>query len=157
MKKGRFRRDLYYRINVVSFHVPSLRDRKRDMPFLASHIFIKENNKRDSKKEISSSALKKLVDYDFPGNIRGLENVIERAFILSEREIITEKDIKFDSEILCSEKSSNITPEQLRITLEYCRWNKTKAPDKIGKSRRQLYRLLEKYRMIDCIRKNYLF
>ncbi|UCC41884.1 MAG: helix-turn-helix domain-containing protein [Candidatus Aminicenantes bacterium] len=49
-----------------------------------------------------------------------------------------------------------MAPEQLRMTLEYCRWNKTKTADMIGKSRRQLYRLLNKYRMIDCIRKNYL-
>lgn len=101
--------------------------------------------------------MKRLIDYDFPGNIRELENVIERAFILSEGEIITEKDIKFDNEITDSKKSTNITPEQLRMILEYCRWNKTKAANKIGKSRRQLYRLLEKYQMIDYIRRNYFF
>ena len=120
-----------------------------------SYIFIKENSLRDSKKEVSSGALKKLIDYDFPGNIRELENVIERAFILSEGEMITKKDIKFDNEIRDSKKSTNITPEQLRMILEYCRWNKIKAANEIGKSRRQLYRLLEKYQMIDCIRRNY--
>jgi len=122
---------------------------------MVSYIFIKENSLRDSKKEVSSGALKKLIDYDFPGNIRELENVIERAFILSEGEIITEKDIKFDNEIRDSKKSTNITPEQLRMILEYCRWNKIKAANEIGKSRRQLYHLLEKYQMIDCIRRNY--
>jgi len=125
------------------------------MPLMVSYIFIKENSLRDSKKEVSSGALKKLIDYDFPGNIRELENVIERAFILSEGEIITEKDIKFDNEIRDSKKSTNITPEQLRMILEYCRWNKIKAANEIGKSRRQLYHLLEKYQMIDCIRRNY--
>lgn len=55
--------------------------------------------------------MKRLIDYDFPGNIRELENVIERVFILSEREIITEKDIKFDNEITDSKKSTNIIPE----------------------------------------------
>lgn len=122
---------------------------------MVSYIFIKENSLRDSKKEVSSGALKKLIDYDFPGNIRELENVIERAFILSEGEMITKKDIKFDNEIRDSKKSTNITPEQLRMILEYCRWNKIKAANEIGKSRRQLYRLLEKYQMIDCIRRNY--
>lgn len=116
VKKGRFRRDLYYRLNIVNFHIPSLREKKKDIPLkdislLASYIFIKENTKRDSKKEISSGTLKRLIDYDFPGNIRELENAIERAFVLSEGEIITEKDIKFDNEITDSKKSTNITPE----------------------------------------------
>jgi len=156
VRTGRFRKDLYYRINVVSFILPSLRERKEDIPLLVNHIFKKANNKRDSKKEISSGALKKLIDYDFPGNIRELENIIERAFILSEGIVITESDIKFDNEESSSKKGFNITPEKLRLTLEICRWNKTRTAHKIGKSRRQLYRLLKKHQMIDCIRRNHL-
>ena len=64
-------------------------------------------------------------------------------------------EIKFDDELSTYEEKCEITPENLRKTLEMCRWNKTKAAIKVGKSRRQFYRLLEKYRMFDCIKKNY--
>lgn len=155
VKRGRFRKDLYYRIDVVNFYIPPLEERKEDIPLLVNHILKKENKNGRLRKEISSGALKKLMTYDFPGNIRELENIIERACILSEGKAITGKDIKIDHEISTSKRNLNITPEQLRQTLENCRWNKTRAAHEIGKSRRQLYRLLEKYRMIDCIRRNY--
>jgi len=152
---GRFRKDLYYRISVVRFFIPSLKERKEDIPLLVNYFLKKEDKEKDFKKEISEKALKKIIKYNFPGNIRELENLIERACILAETDIITEKDIKFDNEISAFKKEHMITPEQLRKTLERCRWNKTKAAIKIGKSRRQFYRLLEKYQMTDCIRKSY--
>lgn len=155
IKAGRFRKDLYYRINVVRFYIPPLKERKEDIPLLVDHILKRESMGRAQKKEIHQEALKKLMAYDFPGNIRELENIIERACTLSEKNIITEKDIKFDHELLGNKRRVKITPEQLRQALENCRWNKSKAAIEIGKSRRQFYRLLEKHQMEDCIRKNY--
>lgn len=154
VKFGRFRKDLYFRISVLRFSIPPLRERKEDIPFLVNHILEKENKKENTEKKISLSALKKLMNYNFPGNIRELENIVERAFLLSERDRITECDIKFDYEIADYRENYNLTGRQLRQILENCRWNKTKAASEIGKSRRQFYRLLEKYHMIDCIRKN---
>ena len=155
VKNGRFRKDLYYRINVVRLYIPPLKERKADIPLLVKHILERENNRKRPKKEISNCALKKLMTYDFPGNIRELENIIQRACVLSERNVLSEKDIIFDFDNESSlDKDLEITPNQLRKTLEKCRWNKTRAATEIGKSRRQFYRLLEKYQMKDCVRKN---
>jgi len=153
VNRGKFRKDLYYRIYVIKLYLPPLRERREDIPLLIEHILTKENYR--IKKEISREALNKLMAYNFPGNIRELENIIERASILSDNDRITAKDIVFDYEYEISpEKDWQITPWKLRKTLEKCRWNKTKAAVEIGKSRRQFYRLLEKYQMTDCIRKN---
>ena len=154
-KAGRFRKDLYYRINVIKFYIPPLKDRKEDIPLLINHILSKDRKKREPKKVIYREALKKLKAYDFPGNIRELENIVERACILSEGNILTGKDIKLDCDSKSYKGATNISSEQLRQTLENCRWNKTRAANEMGKSRRQFYRLLEKYKISDCIKKNY--
>lgn len=81
---GRFREDLYYRLHVINIRLPSLRERKEDIPLLAAHFLEKygvENNKREM--ELSADALDLMMDYDWPGNVRELENVIERAVVLS--------------------------------------------------------------------------
>lgn len=87
-------------------------------------------------------------------NIRELENIIERTCIFSERNVLREKDIKFDHEFFGSVKRANITQEQLRQALESCHWNKSKADIKIGESRKQFYRLHEKYKISDYIKRN---
>jgi two-component system response regulator AtoC len=86
VKQGTFRDDLFYRINVLSLHVPPLRDRKGDIPLLVNH-FIDRFNKRLNKqiKGIRPEALQALMDYPWPGNVRELENVIERTMVLTER------------------------------------------------------------------------
>lgn len=155
VKAGRFRKDLYYRINVIKFYIPPLKERKEDIPLLVDHMLRKDRAGTWPKKVIYKEALKKLMAYDFPGNIRELENIVERACILSERNVVTEKDIKLDCDLKSYRKNMIITPEQLRKTLENCRWNKTRAANRMGKSRRQFYRLLEKHKMSDCIKKDY--
>ena len=155
VKKGKFRKDLYFRINVIRFFIPPLKDRKEDIPLLVNHILEKEKKEGEPKKVIFKAALKKLISYDFPGNIRELENIIKRACFFSEKSILTERDIKLDHEFEGYEEGLNITPERLKRALESCRWNKTKAAIEIGKSRRHFYRLLEKYQMADCIRRDH--
>ena len=150
----RFRKDLYFRISVLMLYLPPLKERKGDITLLVEHILQREKKHGEPKKEISKGALKKLMAYDFPGNIRELENIVERACIFSEGKIVTERDIELDYDNPTFKKNLSITPWQLRKVLEKCRWNKTKTAVEIGKSRMQLYRLLDKYQMRDCIRRN---
>lgn len=88
-KEGRFREDLYYRLKVIPIHLPSLRERKEDIPILINH-FIKIYSKKMNKKitAFSDEAMKCLLDYDFPGNVRELENTIERTIALCPNQLI---------------------------------------------------------------------
>ena len=91
---GRFRSDLYYRLNVVHVHLPSLRERTDDLPILVNHFlakYAKENHQESI--SISSGAMERILNYHWPGNVRELENVIERAIILSDRREISVKDL----------------------------------------------------------------
>jgi transcriptional regulator with PAS, ATPase and Fis domain len=155
VKKGTFRKDLYYRINVVRFYIPPLKERKEDIPLLVDHILEINRKTSEAKKKITQNAMGLLMKHDFPGNIRELENIIERACILSEGNIITDKEIRFNHETEEYKVNTDITPEKLRQVLENCRWNKTRAAVDIGKSRRQFYRLLEKHKLKDCARRNF--
>lgn len=89
VKDGRFREDLYYRLNVVSINLPPLRERKEDIPLLASHFIDKYNISFNKNiKGLSSEAMALFMDYNWPGNIRELENVIQRGMVLTEGETI---------------------------------------------------------------------
>lgn len=93
VKRGEFRDDLYYRLHVITFLIPPIRDRKEDIPNLMKHFLDNFNNKYGLKKTFSHKAVKLLEKYDWPGNIRELKNVIEQMVILSENSIISEDDI----------------------------------------------------------------
>lgn len=94
VREGRIREDLYYRLNVFPIHLPPLRERKEDIPVLAEHFLKKFNQERDkSIKGIHKETLRSLIEYDWPGNIRELENVIERAVVLESEELILPQDL----------------------------------------------------------------
>ncbi len=94
IKKGNFREDLYYRLNVIPVHVPSLKERKKDIPELVE-IFLKTsaNQTTGKKKRVNQDVLDALVNYDWPGNVRELKNLIERLSIMVKEEVIELKDI----------------------------------------------------------------
>jgi two-component system response regulator PilR (NtrC family) len=94
IKKGKFREDLFYRLNVIQINIPPLRERKDDIPMLVNH-FIKKYNLETGKdiKGISPKALKQLLSYDFPGNIRELENIIEKSVFLETSQTIREVQV----------------------------------------------------------------
>jgi DNA-binding NtrC family response regulator len=104
IRKGNFREDLYYRFNVIAFTIPPLRERATDVPLLVEHFLKKLNTTHEQKKSITNDALQTLMKYQWPGNVRQLESIIERAYIMCEedaidlehmpREVKQEKDLK---------------------------------------------------------------
>ena len=98
VEAGRFRNDLYYRINVIDVYVPSLRQRREDVPELARALLRRIAREEGGETPtLDASALKALSEYDFPGNVRELENMLERALALSDGTSITADDLQFSS------------------------------------------------------------
>jgi DNA-binding NtrC family response regulator len=95
VKKGKFREDLYYRLDIISFDVPPLRERKEDIPILVLHFVEKYAlQHRKAIKNVSPGALEQLISYDWPGNIRELENKIQQAIVMSTGKLITPGDLQ---------------------------------------------------------------
>lgn len=109
--KGKFREDLYYRLNVIAFTIPPLRDKITDVPILIEHFLRKLNEPHHRKKGISKEALQAMMDYSWPGNIRQLESVMERAYIMCEGESIELEHIPEEIQQQEAVKSS----EHLRV------------------------------------------
>ncbi|HVX30276.1 MAG TPA: sigma-54 dependent transcriptional regulator, partial [Nitrolancea sp.] len=98
VRDGRFREDLYYRLNVIAIYLPPLRERKEDIPLLVEHFLDKHRYSSSSvPARISTSAIQRLMEHDWPGNVRELENIIERAVVLSQGSIITDEHISFSN------------------------------------------------------------
>ena len=91
--QGRFREDLYYRLNVVPIHLPPLRERREDIPVLTEHFLVKYNRQNDRKVRMTGRALQTLVSHDWPGNVRELENCIERLVIMARRRLLLPEDL----------------------------------------------------------------
>ncbi len=119
VKQGKFRSDLYYRINVIELRVPPLRDREEDIEMLAKY-FIDKYARLLNKKitDVSKSALEKLKNYSFPGNIRELENIINRAVILCKESTITDEDIFLQSSDYNSPNTNAVPGRSKLVTLE---------------------------------------
>lgn len=95
ISKGKFREDLYYRLNVVPIFLPALRERKEDIPLLIEYFLKRFNEENKKNVSISPEALRALIEYNWPGNVRELENTIERLVVMSSEESIKPPDIDF--------------------------------------------------------------
>ena len=153
VKAGRFREDLYYRVNVIELHVPALRDRLDDIPLLVEALLERVSNQIGVKvPAITPTALQKLRDYSYPGNVRELENILERAVTLCANDRIEPDDIQLRSqagveldelaEVTASDGLSDqleqIEREAIIKALEQTRYNKTRAAELLGMSFRLL-------------------
>ncbi len=158
VKKGSFREDLYYRINVVTVNIPPLRERQDDIPLLAHH-FLKKYSKKNNKvvRGFSPLAMDMLIKYSWPGNVRELENTIERAVILLPGEHITEKELpsnitgayEQDGAIsgrpIINRSLQEIEKEAILATFETCEKNKSETARKLGINRKTLHKKLKEY------------
>ncbi|BFM21640.1 sigma-54-dependent transcriptional regulator [Gilvimarinus japonicus] len=176
--RGTFRQDLFYRLNVIQLAVPALRERQEDIPILAERLLNKiARSVGHEPPALSSKALTALMAYSFPGNVRELENILERAFTLCEGDCIDESDLQLptaastiatddaptkagnnakpDHFQRCLEHESldeyleEIEKEVLCSALEANRWNKTQAAKKLGVSFRSLRYRLQKLGLDD--------
>lgn len=154
MKNGSFREDLYYRLNVISIEIPPLRERKEDIPGLVKN-FISRFSARFNKSVsgLNSAALDLVFTYNWPGNVRQLENVIERSVVLCKNDLIRPEDLPQE---LLSQPSSgcgpvdksnldNVEREHVKSVLQKYRWNKYKAAQVMGISRSTLYSKMKKH------------
>ncbi|MBI5078665.1 sigma 54-interacting transcriptional regulator, partial [Candidatus Saganbacteria bacterium] len=123
IEEGKFRHDLYYRLNIIPLHLPPLRERKGDIP-LFIHYFLNKFNKELNKKvkKISEEAKQALINYAWPGNVRELQNLLERLVVLADGNSITEADLPFSpSPQPPAEADAKLPPSgPLRETLEQC-------------------------------------
>jgi len=153
VKRGRFREDLFYRLNVVPIHIPPLRERKEDIIILAEH-FLKKYSERVGVglKRLSKEAEELLTSYPWPGNVRELENIIERAVILSKGPVIKGDDIELSSSYLprrsSPKRKSGILRQLEKETVERILkeegGNVSRAASRLGIHRSTLYRILKR-------------
>jgi len=150
MEADRFRDDLYYRLNVINISLPCLRERKEDIPLLCKH-FLKKYNLKEGKeiRSISSSAMQILMDYEWPGNIRQLENSISHAVILAQGQVIEEKHLPyFLKQAKIDFPATSLAENERRLiarVLKQSNWNKHEAARRLNVSRSTLYSKIRRH------------
>ncbi|MGL1893071.1 MAG: sigma-54 dependent transcriptional regulator [Spirochaetaceae bacterium] len=158
ISNGEFREDLYYRLNIIPIEIPPLRERIDDVPILIDTFLRNFNNEYEKEVTINKDAVKKLQSFDFPGNIRELENIIARSFAMCESTTITVDDIPLSSLNSNTAKShKEIDSFNLQENIDYLeiqlikkclkknRFNKSIVAEELGVSRRQLYYKMDKH------------
>lgn len=157
IKKGTFREDLYYRLNVVTIHIPPLRERKEDIPLLSRYFldkFSSVNNKIIT--GIDSDVMRAFMEYDWPGNVRELENFIERAVVLCPTDTITMnympkviRELHIENNCRRDELNLLETEKMLILkALQKTNWNQTRAAQILGLSRKQLRTKMKNHGLI---------
>jgi transcriptional regulator with PAS, ATPase and Fis domain len=150
MEAGRFRDDLYYRLNVINIMLPCLRERKEDIPLLCKH-FLKKYNLREGKEihSVSPEAMQILMDYEWPGNIRQLENSISHSVILAQDQIIEKNHLPyFLKQAKVDLPAASLAENERRFiadVLKKSNWNKHEAARRLDISRSTLYSKIRRF------------
>jgi two-component system response regulator AtoC len=171
IQKGEFREDLYYRIRVIPIELPTLVERRKDIPLLVNHfanlLATKAGNKTPS---ITSTAMRALYDYDYPGNVRELRNIIERAFVLCTNNAIDVEDLPREVTTPSHRQTHDVNPlgsemkdrgmlpvdeanqsseiQAIVSALNVHGWNRAAAADALDMGRTTLWRKMKKYGII---------
>jgi len=154
VKEKVFRRDLFYRVNVINIRMPPLRDKKDDIPQFINYFSEKYSRQFDRSVVFSDDAVRALLDYDFPGNVREIENIVERCIALSDSDTVSVSDLpkcinkrfqKDSTAISLSEVSNNAEKNHIVKTLIVTNRNKTKAAEILGISRKNLWEKMKAY------------
>lgn len=155
---GNFREDLYYRLNVISIHLPPLRERRMDIPLIAEYFLTLFRSRKGEfvPERISDRAMKAMINYDWPGNVRELENVMERAVALcDDKEVDPFKAVNdtspFKSEFCKKEESlkqlEDVEREHIETVLKQFNYNKSRAANALGIDRKTLRKKIRKYEL----------
>ena len=153
--EGSFRQDLYYRINVIGVAVPPLVERAGDIPQLVDYLIEKYNYDNTARVSISDAALAALSSYSFPGNVRELENILERALALCENDRIEVVDLQLpetaagngEKQPSLGEMTQNLEKEHIISALEDNRWNQSATARALGLTLRQLRYRIDKLKL----------
>lgn len=153
VREGRFREDLYYRLNVIPITLPPLRQRREDIPYLIDFFLNKYRDKTSKNVRFSKDAIDVLLKYDYPGNVRELENIVERCVTLSTSDIITKDDLpdfvfkKTDGirMLSLSDVAAKAEEEYIIKVLKATKGNKTRAAEILGISRKTLWEKIKAY------------
>jgi two-component system response regulator HydG len=149
VRAGRFRDDLYYRLNVIPLRLPLLRERPGDIPLLARHflgLFAGQQGK--DLKDFSREALRLLLDYPWPGNVRELQNTVEHAVVLAKGSQVLPADLPASLRAPAPSAAPTMAEQERRLleeTLAACGWNKKLAAQRLGISRSALYQKLKRH------------
>ena len=158
MREGRFRQDLYYRLNVLTLKLPPLRERKTDIPLLFNHFIERFSDPDRTIKGVSEEAMTRLMSYDWPGNVRELENVIERAVALGSGAVIHTVDLPTNLQVSPLPNAASLSPEgiiplrelekrAILRALEELGGDKMMAARLLGIGKTTLYRKLREYQL----------
>ncbi|MCB0723741.1 MAG: sigma-54-dependent Fis family transcriptional regulator [Ignavibacteriae bacterium] len=154
IEEKKFREDLYYRISTVTIKLPELKERKQDIPLLATHFLGEFSNETGRNFSITPSAVEVLVGYPWKGNVRELKNTLERAAIISNSEVLDEKNFKFlktgtenedEFNIDLNMELKDLEKNYIQKVLEENGWNKLQAANILGIDRKTLYNKIRLY------------
>ncbi len=161
VEAGRFREDLLYRLNVVTLRIPPLRDRKEDIPLLIDY-FLTRKVKGKAQKRLSNDALQTLLNYDWPGNVREMEHVIEGANLLSRDEVITARDLTLTASVALQKANTvqaqqnegeimsleSMEKMQIEHALKKNNYNRSKTAEVLGITPKTLYLKIKRYQIV---------
>ena len=163
MEEGKFRRDLYFRLNAIHLEIPPLRQRRHDIPVLVEHFVSQHNARYGTRKQFSPAAAKVLAAYSWPGNVRQLRHVVERSAVLADSEVIEPGDLPaevheagpaLDANPGPGTRLAEIERRHIGRVLREVRGHRARAALLLGISERNLYRKIREYQLEDDARRD---